>query len=438
MRGVIIASLAAAASLAIPAASATAGGGGWSKPATLVHAGNLTYQPTVAITPNGTTIVVWIEYDSAKNKYSLMDAVRTPQGKISKATLAPAANAFQKPALAVGGDGTVAIAWAYPGSGPSDSSLAVKIMAPGTKRFGATTKVSGSSLSNDYGAGDAPSVAVDDSGSVFVVYVGKFGHYQVVERQKPKGKGKWSSPLRLSSGGTDSHGARVAADGNGAVAVSWAEQDTSVWAVTKSSATARFGAAQKIAGVTYESSPPSVGTSDKGKSALLWEQSGSKGTHQIVSKVGHGRFPSKAQALSTGSLARYQAVAIASKGSGAAAWEDEVAGGWEIDASSLSASGTSWGKGKRLTATGYAATFGAAPTVAANDQRAVVAWSQKDLHHASFIGVSVRKGSSWSNATNFPGLNTPAVAVPNDPSRSPVAGAMIWLSTKGLQISVLK
>lgn len=440
MRRVIFASLAAAASLAIPAASATAAGKGWSKPATLVAAGNLVYQPTVAVAPNGTTVVAWIEYDSAKDTYALMDAVRSPQGKVTKGKLAPAANAFGKPALAVGGDGTFAVAWEYPGATASQSILAVKTMAPGKKKFGATKKASGSNLSTDYGAGDLPSVAVNDFGAVFVAYVAKFGpHYQVAETQKAKGSTAWSSAVRLSSGGTDSHGARIAADGKGAVAVSWAEQDTSVWAATKSSAAARFGAAQKLAGVTYESSPPSLSTSDTGKSAVLWEQTSSKGAHLIASKVARGgHFPSKAQYVSAGTFARYQAVAIASKGVGVAAWEDEIAGGWEIDASSLSARGTSWGKGKRLTSTGYAATFGAAPSVAANNQRAIVAWSEKDLHHASFVGVSVRVGTSWSKATNYSGLNAPVVAVPNDPGKSRVAGAMIWLSTKGLQISILK
>jgi len=440
MRRVIIASLAVAASLTIPAASATASSaaGGWSKPAILLPSGTLAYQPSIEIAPNGTAVVVWDQYDVAKNAYTLMDAVRTPQGKVTKAELGPAANAFAKPALAVGGDGTFAVAWEYPGAA-KQGSLAVRVMAPGGKTFGATKKVSGENLSTDYGAGDSPSVAINDSGTVFVAYVAKFGaHSQVVETQKAKGSNAWSSAVRLSSGGSDSHAARVAADGTGAVAVSWAAANTSVWAATKSAAAARFGAAQQIAGVTYESSPPSLAVSDSGKSAILWEQSGSAGSHRIASKVGHGRFPSKAQYLTGTSVARYQATALASNGAGVAAWEDEVAGGWEVDAASLTTSGTSWGAGKRLNSAGFAATFGSAPVVAANNARAVVAWSEKDLHNASYVGVSVRVGSSWSQPTDFTGLNTPVVAVPNDPGSSPVAGAMIWLSTSGLEISILK
>lgn len=436
MRRVIIASLVVAASLAVPAASATVAGGGWSKPATLLPAGNLAYQPTIAVARNGTAVVVWNQYDSAHDTFSVMAAVRTPQGKIAKSKLGPAAGAFSKPALAVGGNGTFALAWAYPGAGASQ--LAVKIMAPGKRTFGATTKISGSNLSSDFGAGDSPSVAVNDTGAVFVAYVGKFGpHYQVVERQEAKGR--WSSAVRLSDTGVDSHGAQIAADGAGAVVVSWAEPDSSVWAVTKSSAGASFGPTQKIAGATYETTPADVGVSDKGKSAIIWEQGGANGTHRIASKVAHGHFPSKLQYVSpSNAIARYQALAIPSNGAGAAAWEQEVAGGWEIDAASLSASGSAWAGSKRITATGYAATPGSAPVVAANDKLAVVAWSEKDLHHASFVGVSTRIGSRWSTPTDFDGLNAPVIAVANDPSKSPVAAAMVWLSTKGLQISILK
>lgn len=439
MGRVIIASLAVAASLAVPAA-ATAGGAKWSKPSTLVKAGTLIYQPAIATAGNGTTVIAWDQYDATKNKYNLTVAIRTPKGKVSEAKLGPAANTFAKPALAAGGDGTFAVAWEYPGATPDQSSLAVRVMAPGKKSFGATAKISGRNLSNDYGAGDFPSIAVDDSGTVFLGYVAHLGvRYQVVETQRAKGARAWSSPVRLSPGGTDSHGARIAADGKGAVAVSWAEADTSVWSATKSSAAARFGAAQKIAGLTYESSPPSLAISDKGKAAILWEQGGSNGSHRIASKVARFSFPSNAQYLSSAqAVSRYQALALASSGAGVAAWEQEVAGGWEIDGSALTASGTSWGKATRLTPTGYAATFGAAPVVAADKQRAVVAWSEKDIHHASFVGVTVRVGSRWSTPANFSGLSIPALAVPNDPGRSPVAGAMIWLSTAGLQISILK
>jgi len=440
MGRVIIASLAVAASLAIPAASATASGAGWSKPSTLAPAGQPAYQPSVAVAANGTAVVVWDQYDATKNKYTLMGAVRTPRGKVTKSKLGPAPNAFAKPALAVGGDGVFAVAWEYPGASATQSALAVRILPAGKKTFGATAKVSGRNLSNGYGYGDSPSIAVDDSGDVFVAYEGRAGsHYEAMETQKLKAARAWSAPVRLSAAGTDAHGARIAADGRGAVVVVWGEISGSVWGAAKSSGAAKFGATQKIASATYESSPANVGVSDKAKAAVAWEQGGSGGTYRIASKVGSSGFPAKAEYLSGKGVSRYQALALASNGSGVIAWEEEVAGGWQIKASTLSAAGSSWSKETRIIPTGFAATFGAAPVVAANNHRVVVAWSEKDLHHASFVGVRVRVGSRWSKVTDYSGLSTPAVAVPNDPAKSgPVAGAMVWLSTAGLQISILK
>jgi hypothetical protein len=440
MGRVIIASLAVAASLAIPAASATAAGGGWSKPSVLVPAGQPAYQASTAIAANGTAVVVWDQYNATKNKYTLMGAIRSPRGKVTKAKLGSAPNAFAKPAVAVGGDGTFAVAWEYPGAGTSLGSLAVRILPAGKKSFGATAKVSGRNLSNGYGYGDSPSIAVDDAGDVFVAYEAKIGsHYQAMEAQKAKRARAWSPAVRLSAAGVDSHGARIAADGKGAVVVVWDEISGSVWSAAKSSAAGSFGAAQRIASATYGSSPANVGIADSGKAAVLWEQSHPHGTYLIASKVGHSRFPSKTQYLSAKGISRYQALALSSNGGGVAAWEEEVAGGWQIKAATLTPAGSSWSKETRIIPTGFAATFGAAPAVAANNQRAVVAWSEKNLHHASFVAVRVRVGSRWSKVTDFSGLNAPVVAVANDPKKSgPVAGAMIWLSTSGLQISILK
>src|SRR5581483_6122169 len=257
MRRVPFASLAVVASLAAPAAAAA----GWSKPAVLVPPGKLAYQATLATAADGTTIVVWDQYDSGKNTYSLLAATRTPQGKVSRRTLGPAANAVAKPALAVGGDGTFAVAWEYPGKGTGGDSLAVRIVRPGESTFEPASTVSPANMSTDYGAGDGPSVAVDDAGTVYVtwegVYSGRGGkHDEVVVTDRADGARTWSPVVRLSSPAADSHGARVAAAGKGHAAVSWAETNSSVW--TSIASAGRFGPAKLISGATYESSPASI------------------------------------------------------------------------------------------------------------------------------------------------------------------------------------
>jgi len=437
MRRVPFASLAVVASLAAPAAAAA----GWSKPAVLVPPGKLAYQATLATAADGTTIVVWDQYDSGKNTYSLLAATRTPQGKVSRRTLGPAANAVAKPALAVGGDGTFAVAWEYPGKGTGGDSLAVRIVRPGESTFEPASTVSPANMSTDYGAGDGPSVAVDDAGTVYVtwegVYSGRGGkHDEVVVTDRADGARTWSPVVRLSSPAADSHGARVAAAGKGHAAVSWAETNSSVW--TSIASAGRFGPAKLISGATYESSPASIAVAATGKAALLWEQSGAHNSHRIAAKVTTSHaFPARTQFLSGPSVSHFPAVALASHGAGTSAWEAEVAGGWEIDAAALS--GATWGRATRLEPKGYAATYGFAPVVAANDERAVVAWAEKDLNRASFIGAKVRVGSRWTDPANFPGLSAPVVSVPQDPvGPGPVAGAMVWLSTNGLQISILK
>ncbi len=426
--------------------SAGASSGGWSTPQILVPVGTATYNPVVATGPTGTTVAVWDEV-SKTAKFSLYAAIRPPVGKTKKIKLGSMTGAFPQASLAVGGDGTFAAAWGYPGKG-AQNRVAVRVWPHGKAGFGPTMFVSPGNASTQEGEGDSPQVAVDAAGTVYVVWEGLFKykgaeHYRVVESQLGKGSSRWSSPQLLSSAGEtvdnklvtiDSHGARVAASGDGSAAVSWTQSTGEVEVAIHRAGDHLFGPARLISAATYAVSPPTVGVGDRGKTMVVWTQSATSG-RRIESKVTMGSsFSSKAQLLSGTGIAQFQALALASDGSGVTAWERLTGGGGQVQARAMSPSGKSWGGLKQLTRSGVVL-FGSGPSVAAAKGRAFVAWTQR-VNNKLSVGVTALVGHHWSAAHTFPALGSAVVSAADAPlPGSRVLGALVWSTTQGLKLA---
>jgi hypothetical protein len=462
MRRVLVASVLVTAFLLAPAAASARRASGWVKPQVIVPVGTATYSPAVATAPNGTTVVVWDEANPRSGKFRLLAGTRLLSGKIKINKLGPMSGAFPQASIAVGGDGTFAVAWASPAKG-GKSRVAVRVWPSGKHGFGGTTILSPGNASTEQGEGDVPHVAIDDNGTVYVVWEGLYGkkknkHYQVVERQlgkdakkwsstrrlssthaKKSATHRWSSPRRLSAVGVDSHGARVAADGNGNVAVSWIESNGAIKARVAPAGAKGFGKAQVISAASYGVNPPSIGESENGKVALVWAQTVSSG-RRIESKVtGGGTFPKRGQFLSGKGTVQYQTLALASNGSGVTAWEKTAGSGGQILARVITAAGRSWTKNvEKLTRPGVAL-FGTGPSAAAADGHAFVAWSQR-LNNKLTVGVKVLDGRHWLKTRTFAAIPSPfVVSATSDPAGGArILGSMVWSSTSGLQIAVFR
>ncbi len=458
VRRVAVASVVLGALLAAPAAESASRSTGWSKPQILVPVGTATYSPAVATAPDGTTVIVWDEANSLNGKFRLLAAVRQPSGKTKTYKLGPMSGFVPQASIAVGGDGTFAIAWGYPGK-HSTSRVAVKVWPSGKHGFGPTMFLSAGNASTEQAQGDMPQAAVDDSGTVYVVWEGLYGkgsnkHYRVVERELGKNAKKfgstrtlsaahaaqqhWSQARRLSAVAADAHGARVAADGKGMAAVSWTESGGEVKARVLRAGAKGFGKTQQISPATYAVSPPTIGESDSGKVALVWEQSVSSG-RRIESKVATGsKFPTRGQFLSGKGTAQFQALALASDGSGVTAWEKTAGSGGQVLARAITAGGKQWtNRVEKLTRPGVAL-FGSGPSVAATKGYAIVAWSQRVQNKLS-VGVKVMVGHHWLQPRTFAALSSPVVSAANDPvSGSRVLGTVVWTSTKGLQLAIFR
>ena len=427
--------LVVAALLAASSAASGSGSGSWSKPATLVAVGTATYQPAVATAPNGTTVAVWDVVNDANGTFSLVAGIRSTSGKIEKHPLGKMTGIFPPSSLAVGGDGTFAAAWAAPGKTKSKKIFAaVAVGRPGKRGFGKTTFLSPGNLSTaPQTQGDTPQVAVDDVGTVYVVWEGMYGEKtRVVESQLGAHASGFTKPRFLSAASDSSHAARIAAHGNGNVAVSWTDAAGAVWGNIIRAG--HIGRAKKISRATYPASPPSV-AAGSGKAVVVWQQTGGA-SNQIASKITRGAsFPSAAQNLSGKTLSRYQAVALAANGSGVAAWESSPHGGsgWQIRASTMSASADAWSGAKSLSRVG-SAVFGWAPSVAAANGRAFVAWNEK-VGGKYAAGVQVIVGGRLLSAHTFPTLGQPAVSA-NPSGGGRVLGALVWPALAGLEISV--
>lgn len=434
------------AAVALLASSAGASVGGWSKPQTIVPIGTAAYRPAMVTGPDGTTVVVWDVATAKKGQtgtFHLRYAVRTPAGKVQEGALGTMAGTFPQAALAVGGDGTVAVAWGAPSKG-SASHVVVRIWRHGAHGFGPTIALSPGNASSDASSGDTPAVAVDGAGAVYVVWEATFTVHQkklhkkvlqVVERQLAAHAKRWSSPLRLSSTAWDAHGARIAAAGNGNAAVSWQQSNSAVLARLLTPGKRGFGSPVKISASTFPTTPPTITESERGKVSVVWEQTLSK-SRRIASKVAiSGRFAARAQLVSQGGASQFAIAALAADGSGILAWE-AASGGATIEASAMPASAKIWDHGiVKLSQPGYAV-FGSPPTAAASDGLGVVAWSQAH-NHALSVGVKVLLGHSWLDTRTFAGVGAPVVSAANNPSPGVrTLAAVVWPLTSGLQLSV--
>jgi hypothetical protein len=449
VRRVAVASVVGVACLLMPAA-ASAAGPHWQKPQILVPIGTATYNPAVATGPDGTTVVVWDEANPKNATFELLSAVRSVSGKVKIGKLGPMSGAFPQASLAVGGDGTFAVAWGFRGK-HNRNQAAVRIWRPGKAGFAGTNLLSPGNLSTQLSGGDTPQVAVDDAGTVYVVWEGQFGkgskkHYEIVERQLAKSATKWSSPRRFAAihcaphrkpkcQQVDAHAARVAADGKGNLAISWIKSSGEVVATVGRSDAKTFGKAQQIISpATYGVTPPAIGESDSGKAAVIWEQSVSTG-RRIESNVTTGaRFPNKGQYLSGKGSSQFQVVALASNGGGVAAWEKLAGSGGQVQARVTKGSSKRWGNIKQLTRPGVAL-FGTGPSVASANGVAFVAWTQR-VKNALAVGVSVMVGNRWQKTRTFPALGSAVVSAANDPVKgTKVLGALVWSTTDGLKLT---
>jgi hypothetical protein len=453
-RRVAVASVLVIASLLLPAAATARSAAGWGSPQILVPVGTATYSPAVATAPNGTTVVIWDEANSLTGQFRLLAGTRLLSGKLKINKLGSMSGAFPQGSITVGGDGTFAVAWGAPAKGASNR-IAVRIWASGKHGFGPTMYLSPGNASAEQTQGDVPRVAVDDDGTAYVVWEGLYGkgtnqHYQVVERQLPSHSKRWSAPRvwrpqhceagqKPKCQPSDAHGAQIAANGHGNVAISWTQSSGEVMASILPAGAKAFGPAQQISAATYGVTPPTVAISADGKAVIVWEQSVSTG-RRIESCVASGKkFSKRCQFLSGKGTAQFQALALASDGTGVTAWEKTAGGGAQVLARVMTAHGKAWTNSTaKLTRPGVALFVTSGPSVAATQGHAFVAWSQR-LKNKLSIGVKVRVGRSWLATRTFPALSAPVVSATADAGKgSPVLGTVVWTSTKGLQIATFR
>lgn len=397
------------------------------------------YNPAVAMGPDGTTVVVWDQLNTSTGKYSVEAGIRKPGGPIAIFPLGTSVPAAVL-SVAVGGNGTIAVAWEHPAPN-SLENVQVRIRRPGERRFEQTVTLSGNSVSTNHGAGDFPRVAVDDVGAVYVVweeyhtYSGQV-HFRVAERHR-RTDGAWTSLVFLSAHNVDSHGARVAADGNGHVAVSWSQG--AIEARIQPGSASAFGFVQKLSSSPADANT-SVGESDHGRTLVVWEQAISSNVRIESKLTPTDTFPNSGQYLSPAGSASQDA-ALASNGQGIAAWEYRASSvaPLQVQAATLPATSTHWGGLTTLTPSGYTATSGSTPSVAIDQQRAIIGWSENQ-GSTYYVAVRVhRAGFPFQPTKTFPGPGGGIqVAVPNDGlSTTKVLGALIWTEGVSVELSTL-
>jgi len=215
--------------------------GAWGPPEALSADGGNAYMPRVALDASGRALAVWERHDGSG--YRAQAATRDADG------------AWGAPATISGADALYDVHLA---AAPSGAAVVLWTVWDGARRIRAASRTAdgvwgpAATISEPGGSAVEPVVAIAPSGAATAAWRRPAGGVQVVEVAHRSPEGSWSAPEARSAGARYGAQPAVALDGEGAVAVAWAEGDTFnsmfEWLSDGAIRTATFDAAGPLVG----------------------------------------------------------------------------------------------------------------------------------------------------------------------------------------------
>jgi hypothetical protein len=285
-RLVLLACLLAGAVL-LPAGGAVAR---WSLPSTAVSpSGQVAYNPSVAIGPDGRTTVVW----QVENGFADLISTASRQGNAAfgaPATLSGGSD-NSTPLVATGPDGSTVSVWTRANGGNSQVDATVR--APGGASFLPSFGLSSASSATPY-----PSLAVGPGGQATVAWVAASLSGDRIQVRTRLNASDTFGPVQLpSDAGQDAAFPQVAIGPDGTNVVVWSRSNGSndvIQATTRDGGLdGPFPAAQTLSDPTASANNPVVAIGPQGETVVVWQSGGiGGGIWASVRESGNGPFPS--------------------------------------------------------------------------------------------------------------------------------------------------
>lgn len=225
-RGIVAAAVLALLGTATPA---PAGGPGWSGATAISPVGNP--DPTrdsqlndVAVNASGMSVAAWDQYWYTNNGGSSIGAAVQPAGGKWGApfTVSGTGGFALHPKVAVGADGTAAVAWTF--QTPVTSPPAVAKIQVATRPAGATAWTVATLAQGPLGGVSVTSfvpVKIDASGNITAAWTLWNGSHNLIQAATmPKG-GSWSTPVTLTAPGADGFSPSLSVNARGDSGVSY-------------------------------------------------------------------------------------------------------------------------------------------------------------------------------------------------------------------------
>ncbi len=303
---------------------AGAQGAAWSKPRNISNNSSSSFEPDVAVGPDGTAHVVWQE--CCPNSYEIFYATRSPGGAWSTpVNISQSGTSDNSPAIAVDPSGGVHVVWEQ----CCDYLYGLfYVTKPAGGQWSSRVK-----LPSYYRAYD-PDIAVDGSGALHVVWRDDgYCNYATVYASKAPG-GAWSGLTPLSSC-TNTANPTIAAEKGGTVHVAWQDSSPGNWEIyhTTKPSGGSFGAPANVSNNNGTSLSPSIAVGG-GDMHLVWTDYTSSGNGEILYSMhsGSGGFTSPRNISATTGSSQSPSLAVDGEGAPHVLWMDccHTGGDWDV------------------------------------------------------------------------------------------------------------
>ncbi len=366
-----------AATLALGAPAALANP--WTLPPTDVSAaGQDSEQPQVAISPDGTTTVVW-----RRDLDGITQAATRPAGSSIFGAAQPLSDAqplSSGPQVAVAPDGETTVVWGQIVGGTF--TIQARTRPAGSSTFGAVQNLA---TNQGSGVSGSPRVAVAADGTTTVTWTGQPDTIRAATRAA--GSNTFGPVEDLSGIGENAAAPRVAVAGDGTTSVTWNLTSACspgptcylVQARTRPAGSSTFGPAQDVSPTSNAALNPNLAVAADGAATVVWtlSASGAYTAQSATRPAGSNTFGSAQDVSPVGAGdALPPNLAVAPDGATTVVWAAPVGGRLTLRARTRPAGSGTFGATEEISEIGNQS---AIQVAAAPDGAITVAWEWEDF-----------------------------------------------------------
>ncbi len=278
------------------------------------------YEPQIAIAPDGVATVAWYRWDGTS---ATVQAATRPAGAAvfgAPEDISVAGGSAYLQQIAVGPDGAVTVVWRR--SNGTNSIVQAATRPAGATSFGAPVDLSAPGQD-----ATRPEVAVGPGGLTAVVWQRSDGSNTIIQAAtRAAGSTTFSAPQDLSAPGQSAEVPQVAIGSDGAMTAVWRRFDAGptqsiIQVATRPAGATSFGAPQDLSPAGQFGFDPQVAVAPDGAPTAVWSLNGASYIIQAATRAtGSTTFAPAVDLSPGGQLSSKPAIAIGPDGAGTVAW----------------------------------------------------------------------------------------------------------------------